>query len=228
MKEISALLERHSERFHPLVPFDAEKDRLFVLDLTAANTELSADIVADTDRFSAYINLQLQKHDARYAIGGYGEHRTMYSRSAVFDGPEEPRRLHLGLDIWGEAGTPVFAALDGQVHSFAFNDHFGDYGATIILQHEIEGMIFYSLYGHLAVADLDLHEGQKIGQGQEFAHFGIPRENGWWPPHLHFQLIIDPGQKKGDYPGVCKYSERAQYLANCPDPDLIARLYRYV
>jgi hypothetical protein len=27
--------------------------------------------------------------------------------------------------------------------------------------------------------------------------------------------------RKGDYPGVCKYSERKKYLANCPDPDLI-------
>jgi hypothetical protein len=27
--------------------------------------------------------------------------------------------------------------------------------------------------------------------------------------------------KSGDYPGVCKYSEREKYLTNCPNPDLV-------
>ena len=57
--------------------------------------------------------------------------------------------------------------------------------------------------------------------GQLIAHFGEPHENGHWPPHLHFQLIIDMEGNKGDYQGVCKFSERDKYLANCPDPGLI-------
>jgi hypothetical protein len=47
---------------------------------------------------------------------------------------------------------------------------------------------------------------------------GIPAENGGWPPHLHFQCIVDMEGYMGDYPGVCKWSEREQYLRNCPDP----------
>ena len=53
-------------------------------------------------------------------------------------------------------------------------------------------------------------------------------ENGHWPPHLHFQIILDMQLKEGDYPGVCKYSEREKYLANCPDPDLILQLNQYI
>jgi hypothetical protein len=64
-------------------------------------------------------------------------------------------------------------------------------------------------------------EGQSITKGDWIAAFGEPAENGQWPPHLHFQIIIDMQGMKGDYPGVCKYSEREKYLANCPDPDLI-------
>ncbi len=105
------------------------------------------------------------------------------------------------------------APLDGIVHSFAFNNQFGDYGATIILSHQLDGISFYTLYGHLSLASLkNLQDGQSVKQGQVFAEFGIPFENGHWPPHLHFQLILDMGERKGDYPGVCKYSEKETWL----------------
>ncbi|MDB5211715.1 MAG: peptidase [Sediminibacterium sp.] len=214
----------------PVVQFDRNNDRLLLLDFTEANKELTADIIDDTARFSGYIRTKLQTANAKFGIGGYDEHRTVYSRSKVFDSAngEEPRRLHLGIDIWGDAGTPVFSPLDGTVHSFAFNDQYGDYGTTIILQHEINGYSFHSLYGHLSLKDLDgLTEGKAVKAGDLIAHFGVPNENGHWPPHLHFQLIIDMEGKHGDYPGVCKYRERKKYLANCPDPDLLLNMMRH-
>jgi len=228
MNEISALLLKYRHQFHPVVPLDADAERIILLDMTANNPELSPDIVNDINHFTSYIDKKRAENFARYAIGGYGEHRTIYSRSSVFDGDVEPRRFHLGLDIWGDDGTPVTTPLDAQVHSFAYNDRYGDYGATIILRHELEGIVFYSLYGHLSLADLELEIGMALPKGTVFAHFGKPTENGCWPPHLHMQLIRDIGNHKGDYPGVCRYSERNIYLDNCPDPDLICRLYRYV
>jgi murein DD-endopeptidase MepM/ murein hydrolase activator NlpD len=218
---------------YPLVVnFNSSKDKLLPLDFTEANTELTSDIIDNTTNFSAYINTKLQTANAKFGIGGYNEHRTVYSRSKVFDAAnpeEEPRRLHLGIDIWGKAGTPVFAPLNGWIHSFAFNDRFGDYGATIILFHELNGFQFYSLYGHLSLRDLEgLTDGKLVTVGEVIAHFGEPEENGHWPPHLHFQLIIDMEGMKGDYPGVCKFSEREKYLANCPNPDLLLGMMKYV
>jgi murein DD-endopeptidase MepM/ murein hydrolase activator NlpD len=212
------------------VPFVPGRDKIILLNFTAANTGLRADIINNIDRFSEYISRVLVSSGALYGIGGYGEHRTVYARSRVFDamGGEEPRRLHLGLDIWGKAGTEIYAPLDGIVHSFAFNDHYGDYGATIILSHDYRGHRFHSLYGHVSLRDLLLEKGMEIRKGNLFAHFGEPHENGHWPPHLHFQLIRDIGNASGDYPGVCRFSERENYLSNCPDPDLLARLNRYV
>lgn len=224
------ILKKYQKEFQPVVAFDPEKDSLLLLDFTEANTSLTAAIVEDTQLFSNHIQRQLTNAGALYGIGGYDEHRTVYSRSRVFDAPdgEEPRRLHLGIDIWGTAGTAVFAPLDGIVHSFAFNDHYGDYGATIILQHQLDGFQFHTLYGHLSLRDLaGLTEGKPIHAGELIAHFGEPQENGHWPPHLHFQLVIDPEGNKGDYPGVCQFSKRAQYLANCPDPDLILGMLAY-
>lgn len=227
-----AILKAHQHLFKPVVPFDLAKDRLLQLDLTNANTTLTDEILQDTNRFTTYINQQLQKAGARYGIGGYAEHRTVYSRSKVFDAngdDTEPRRLHLGTDIWGRPNTAVMAPLDGIVHSFAFNNQFGDYGATIILSHQLDGYSFNTLYGHLSLNSLkNLSEGNLVKAGDVFAEFGIPVENGHWPPHLHFQLIEDMSDWKGDYPGVCAYSQKEKWLANSPDPDLLLNLNQSV
>ncbi len=226
IENITQQLKSHP--YQQVVHFDKAADKLLLLDFTEANKELTAEIISDTKKFSDYISHKLHSANATLGIGGYNEHRTVYSRSRVFDATdphEEPRRLHLGTDIWGTAGTPVFAPLDGVVHSFAFNDQYGDYGATIILYHQLNGSSFHTLYGHLSLKDLNgLTEGKQIKAGDRIAHFGEPQENGHWPPHLHFQLIIDMEGKKGDYPGVCKFSEREKYLSNCPDPDLILQM----
>ena len=70
--------------------------------------------------------------------------------------------------------------------------------------------------------------GKRIEKGEIIGEFGTPLENGQWPPHLHFQLIEDLQGWTGDYPGVCKYSEKELYLENCPDPDLVLQLNQYI
>jgi murein DD-endopeptidase MepM/ murein hydrolase activator NlpD len=214
-------LKQYNGSFCPVVPYE-KGDKLLLLDFTDKNAELTDEILTNTRLFTQYINAKLQASGAKYGIGGYNEHRTIYSRSTVFDG-QEPRRLHLGMDIWGKPYTKVMAPLDGIVHSFAFNNQYGDYGATIILSHQLDGLTFYTLYGHLSLNSLkNLYEGQNIKKGDVFTEFGIPFENGQWPPHLHFQVILDRQGMKGDYPGVCAYSQREKYLDNCPDPGLIS------
>jgi len=231
-KDIIHVLKKNQSSFYPVVPFNAAKDKLVLMDFTSTNSTLTSEIFDDTEKFSEYVEDILEDAAAAYGIGGYGELRTVYSRSKIFDAAdiyEEPRRLHLGTDIWCKAGTPVFAPLGGMIHSFAFNDHYGDYGATLIVSHQLDGFSFYTLYGHLALADIEkATEGQYINRGQQIASFGLPNENGHWPPHLHFQIILDMGYKEGDYPGVCKYSEREKYLSNSPDPDIILQMMKHV
>ncbi|MCE3282884.1 MAG: peptidoglycan DD-metalloendopeptidase family protein [Chitinophagaceae bacterium] len=230
-KDIIHVLRKNQSSFFPVVPFNPEKDKLKLVDFTSTNTDLTSEIFDNTELFSEYIMDLLEDAGATYGIGGYGELRTVYSRSKIFDAADiqsEPRRLHLGIDIWGKAGTPVYAPFGGMVHSFAFNDHYGDYGATLILLHQLEGFSFYTLYGHLSLNDIQrATEGQYVNRGQQMAVFGPPEENGHWPPHLHFQVILDMAYREGDYPGVCKYSEREQYLANSPDADIILQMMQY-
>jgi murein DD-endopeptidase MepM/ murein hydrolase activator NlpD len=225
-KNFDEWLKAYRSAFAPVVPF-AKEDKLLLMDFTAANTELTDAILTNTDLFITYINNKLNSAGAKYGIGGYNEHRTVYSRSNVFDAPQggEARRLHLGVDIWGKPYTRVMAPLDGIVHSFAFNNNYGDYGATIILTHQLDGVSFHTLYGHLSLNSLkNLNEGDGVRRGDVFCEFGIPFENGQWPPHLHFQIIRDMEGKKGDYPGVCALSEQEHYLANCPDADLLLNM----
>ncbi|RYY41821.1 MAG: peptidase M23 [Chitinophagaceae bacterium] len=206
----------------PVVPLEPG-DTLLQMNLTASNKGLDAATYTNTELFSNWVEALLQSAGARYGIGGYGEHRTIYARSEKFDTHvEEPRRLHLGIDVWGPAETPVYAPLAGTVHSVADNDFFGDYGGTVILRHEVGGFVFHTLYGHLSRASLeDKAEGATVAAGERIASFGIPEENGHWPPHLHFQAIIDMQGRRGDYPGVCCFSEKEQWLANSPDPDVL-------
>ena len=232
-KNFEERLKNHADAFHLVVPFE-KKDRLLLLDFTERNTELSAEILDNTGVFIQYINLKLKESNAKYGIGGYNEHRTIYSRSRLFspshlsEDSAEPRRLHLGIDIWGRPYTKVMTPLNGIVHSFAFNNAFGDYGTTIILTHNLEGVSFYTLYGHLSLNSIkNMHEGDVVRKGDVFAEFGIPFENGQWPPHLHFQIVLNMQGMKGDYPGVCMYSEREKYLANSPDPDLLLQMMKY-
>lgn len=228
LTELENILIKNRSDFHPVVDFNPAKEKLFHFNFTESNEDLAVEEIADTTLFSGYIDRTLKKAKARYGIGGYKEIRTLYRRSEMFAG-EEPRCLHLGVDIWGPAGTPVYAALGGMVHSFAFNDRFGDYGATIILLHQLDTISFHTLYGHLSRADIArVSEGAYINRGQVIGHFGEPSENGNWPPHLHFQVIRDMNLMNGDFPGVCKLSESEYYLQNSPDADLVLNMMQYL
>lgn len=235
LSNLHPFAHRIASDFHPVVDYDPQRDVIAAVDLSPDNPLINPSVTANTASFSAFILNELKKHNARYLVGGYNEWREIYRRSRLFDenlqgitDTEEPRNRHLGIDIWGPVGTVVYAPIGGSIHSFAYNNNFGDYGATIILQHQIDGFVFYSLYGHLSRPDLDgKRVGQFLSRGEAFASFGPPAENGDWPPHLHFQLIIDIGEWLGDYPGVCKSSEADIYLFNSPDPDLVLDMRRH-
>lgn len=216
---------RHATLWY-VVPFDLNNERAVIFDFSGNNGELEDVDFTDTRAFAAYVSQRLQRNNTTVGLGGYNENRTLYARSTLFSG-QEPRTVHLGIDIWAPADTPVFAPLAGKVHSFRDNSQFGDYGPTIILEHEIDGVRFYTLYGHLSRASLaPLRKGMSFSQGAVIATFGNGSENGSWPPHLHFQVITDMHGREGDFPGVASVSEREQFLELCPDPNLILQVER--
>lgn len=181
-------------------------------DVDMNNAALLWDMIEDT----------LSRHNKRAAAGGYAEKRVVYRNNPEHFGTGENERcIHLATDIWMAAGTPLFTPLNATVHSFADNAGQANYGPTIVLQHELEGITFYSLYGHLGRDSLKgLAVGAHFNKGEPFATIGAPHENGNWPPHVHYQYMADMMDQKGDFIGVATVKEAAFYLALCPKPVL--------
>lgn len=172
------------------------------------------------DTYAGHVQQVLAAPGARVAFGGYLEPRKVYQPYHHFETTGAPvRNIHLGVDFWAPAGTGVLCPVAGKVHSWGQRDFPGDYGAVILLKHRVAGAPLFSLYGHLSAASLQgLSVGQPFEAGQLLGKLGTFAENGGWEPHLHFQLIRDPGNWQGDYPGVCAAEDLDYYRENCPDP----------
>ena len=191
------------------------------IDLSGNNKDLDLFDTTSSSQWEEYVNAHLKENGAKVAFGGYLEVRNLYDRSEYFQAVDEAskRNIHLGIDFWCEAGTNVCAILDGKIHSFRDNTNYGDYGPTIILEHEDKGMTFYSLYGHLSFASINgIAVGDAVRKGQPFAKLGDSSVNGDYAPHLHFQIIKDLQGNYGDYPGVCSISTLSFFKENCPNP----------
>jgi peptidoglycan LD-endopeptidase LytH len=222
--KLTSLLSAPHVSFAPLLDQDLNGPQVTRLDFTAANPALLHADLRDTATFEQLVQHLLEEKQATIGVGGYFENRVIYRRSAHFDNTSEARSLHLGVDIWAQAGIPIYAPLAGHVHSFQDNANFGDYGPTIILQHELEGLEFFTLYGHLSRTSLEgLFAGKPVAAGKQIATMGPYPENGDWPPHLHFQVMTDLLGKSGDFPGVCAPTEEAFYRQICLDPNLILK-----
>ncbi len=202
---------------------------LLVLDLGIASPIVSGDPSENsTEQMTARIWKKMRASGSAVAIGQYNEARLLYTTpifEAAHGQPGENRTIHLGLDVFANPDTKVIAPLDGTVHLAGINSNDLDYGGVVILKHDADGDIFYSLYGHLehdAVRALEI--GQSIKKGDAFAALGTPEENGGWAPHLHFQIILDLLDMGLEFPGVCTPTEREIWCAFSPDPNLLLQL----
>ncbi|MBQ0768471.1 MAG: peptidoglycan DD-metalloendopeptidase family protein [Bizionia sp.] len=204
-----------------------EKSHYMPIDLSETNTDLKHFDITCATAWQEYISSTLSSQNKQVAYGGYLEQRSIYSRSDYFNTqqPESERNIHLGVDLWIAAGTSVLAAFNGEIHSFQDNTNYGDYGPTIILKHRINTVTFYTLYGHLSRESLvSLKVGDRVKAGDCIAVLGDAAVNGNYAPHLHFQVILDLQEKRGDYPGVTCTRDLEFYKNNCPDPTIILGL----
>lgn len=223
--EVVAALEANRNTVAPVVPFDLGAGQLVIFDFTTTNTALAHLDINDVSGFTQYLFERIAASEIPVGIGRYNEDRVLYRHSPLFDGTTERRSVHLGIDLFVVEGTEIMVPLTAVVHSLADNAGLGDYGPTVILEHELGGLRFFTLYGHLSRDTLAvLVAGRELEAGQALGTVGDVHENGGWPPHLHFQIICEEPTKNGDYPGVAAPSERERYLELCPDPNLILRI----
>lgn len=216
-------LQNHQAQITPLIsaPYLGTTPHWF--DFSARNPGVAALDMTQPQHLQNYIQTELQNHSCRFGIGRYNEDRVCYRQSNLFqDSQSEPRSIHLAYDIWLPVGTPLYVPLPAIIHSVKNNNKFLDYGATIILEHILDNVRFYSLYGHLSLTSLTGKQpGQSLRAGELFAWIGDMTENGQWAPHVHAQIICDLLGQFGDFPGVARPSERNYYTTLCPDPSLL-------
>ena len=215
------LIKKHQSAIGPVIA-DLRASNLTWLDFTENNTALGQVDLKDTRAFDQWLFEEVLR--GKVGIGGFMEDRIVYRRSTHYDG-EQARSVHLGIDLWTHAGTPVYAPWSAIVHSFQDNRGFGNYGPTVILAHTLEGQRFYTLYGHLSRSSLKFFTvGQTVKKGEKIAEIGPYPENGDWPPHLHFQVMTDLQGWVGDFPGVVAPSQQAFYATICLNPQYLLRI----
>ena len=104
---------------------------------------------------------------------------------------------HMGIDLAGPTGTPIYATADGVVSESGYNN--GGYGNLIKLNH---GRGVETRYGHLSA--LLVSAGQRVSRGQLIGRMGSTgRSTG---SHLHYEVRIEgkavnpiPFMKSTDY-----------------------------
>jgi 4-aminobutyrate aminotransferase-like enzyme/Ser/Thr protein kinase RdoA (MazF antagonist) len=205
------------------------KERVVPLDLSISSQWLGQSSDFNNLDWFNYQLAELQKVQPNKIIaGGYLEARPLYTADTydkTGNNGRESRCMHLGIDFWIPALTPVHAIYDAKV-VVSVNDA-GDkkYGGLVILSHQEGGFIFYTLYGHLSAASVkQLKIGAQLSQGDKIGEVGNPNENGNWSPHLHFQIMLSLLSYKNDFPGVAYFNEKHTWQSICPNPNLLFKL----
>jgi len=157
-----------------------------------------------------------------WGIGKYLEHRPKVYLSDLFRAhDEEPRDLHMGVDLFAPVGAEVFAFSDSTLLFQGYNPNAGDYGNVIVTESKFGDLSLFVLYGHLDSRSIHLREvGTTIKGGSLLGYVGDKKENGGYPPHVHFQIsYVRPTTH--DMPGAVKKSELEIARLHYPNPSLV-------
>ncbi len=172
------------------------------------------------------------EHDFDLGIGSWGERRKIYTSDAFASRLAEGDRrdMHLGLDLFLDAGTPVMTPLDATVIDVRVCPDPQDYGGCVLLEHRPAGArSFRTLWGHLSPPSLaHLKPGSRLSKGEAFARLGDFHENGGWIPHLHLQLVLTGESDAGAIIGVGEERFRELWSELYPDASALAGIAREV
>ena len=225
-ERVQAWLERERGNFAPLMGCDISDAPLG--SLSVENSTWPQNPFHMPLAEAARVGEEFEDND-RIWLGYFHEPRLIYAEPAFRKGPwkaSDRRTVHLAVDVFTTAGTPMFAPLRGEVFVAEYREGHLDYGGVIILRHETpEGDAFYTLYGHLDPEFLErLSVGQVIERGEEFCRLGDASMNGGWAPHVHFQLALTTEGIEADWPGVGDPDEMYLWRAMCPNPAALLNL----
>jgi murein DD-endopeptidase MepM/ murein hydrolase activator NlpD len=93
--------------------------------------------------------------------------------------------FHKGVDIAPGAGTPVMSIADGVV--ITATDAGGGLGTMAEVQHNVDGQVITSVYGHMLLGSLDVAVGDAVSAGEQLGLVGSTGQS--TGPHLHLELF---------------------------------------
>jgi LysM repeat protein len=145
-----------------------------------ANELFSGDIKAGTDLFIPGARLDwVYKQEINgdlfiWPVSGYITSPYGYRRSPFTD----VRQFHSGIDITGNRGTPIRAAMSGRVTTIGYDNILGNF--AVISHHSG----YRTLYGHMSV--IRVKTGTYVGTGERIGDVGSTGLS--TGPHLHFTV----------------------------------------
>lgn len=224
---LAGWLQAHRTDVAPLMGVDFAKAPPHVMDLGIGSTLLGANPECSHGRkLAEAIACELHRVGKTVGVGRYDEARLTTAAHQSIGKDESAAELatiHLGVDIFADAGTPVHAPLAGTVHRLTHKAEAQDPGGTVILQHQCgEGATLFSFYrGLLAESVAALTEGQRIEPGSVIGRLGPAEPSEGEPARLHFQLATDLLDKDEGLPGMVPASYREVWKGLSPDPNVL-------
>jgi 4-aminobutyrate aminotransferase-like enzyme/Ser/Thr protein kinase RdoA (MazF antagonist) len=224
---VCSWLRHRTDRFSPVLGVDLSAAGCVVFDLSVGSPLVSGDQAANAEpELSRRLFGEMKQRGVEVGIGRHDEARLLCTSPLFVTGQgltEEQRTIHLGVDLFAEAGTPVYAPIAGALFAFSKNEAPEHYGPVVVLQHSTDdGDTFHTLYGHLSKRSLEgFHLGKSFDQGEQIGTIGTPAVNGGWTPHLHFQIITDLLELGCNFPRVCRASQRHIWTRFSPDPNVV-------
>lgn len=110
-----------------------------------------------------------------------------YTLTSGFGGREDPvnggQAQHNGQDFGAEMNTPIYATADGEVVAAGAATGFGNW---VVLDHNVGGKTYSSVYGHMPSSSIKVKEGDKVKAGDQIA--GVGSEGKSTGAHLHFEI----------------------------------------
>ena len=200
------------------------KNEVIPIDLSINNTTVKTEAEFNNPTyFGVKLNEIQASNPTKIIAGGYLEKRALYT-SDIYNSKTSTakRNIHLGVDYWLPENTPVYSFIDGEVVCAIHQKDYKGYGGFIILKHQLEEFVFFTLYGHLSEESVITHTlGDQVKANEKIGELGNYSENGEWVPHLHFQVMLSLLNYKNDFPGVALESEIDYWKLICPNPNLL-------
>lgn len=181
-QELAGLIaeeEARQEAIREAARIQAERERV-AREQAAQAAQRAADIAAGRIPADQAVD---QSEAALFSAPSAGPGSLTWPVQGVLTSRFGPRwgRMHNGVDLAANTGTPVIAAASGQVISAGYN---GGFGNLVLIDH---GGGFVTAYAHLN--SINVGVGQSVGAGNSVGTVGNTGNS--TGPHLHFETRVN-------------------------------------